>query len=282
MSAGKLSVGSIAIGEIDAGPISIGKLVVESIQVDVSTGMIEARNLVVTIEVALSLDWSVSVNVPIAGDIGWSDTIDFGTLSATIRFGNVTAPGLRDLKLDLPRLAVSDIKALVGAIRNLELGALIAQQIAMKDVVAPQPEFSLSGLGLGSVNVAGASVPRATVGEVTVGDTRGDALPLGTVTIPGLSLPGASVGDITSDGFDLSADSAPYKFPADAGLLQVTLVATPSAEVAIDELRITNVATAASVGTITLDEVFLPYDVMGVKLSDLGIDSISLPSLEVS
>jgi hypothetical protein len=281
-SVGKVSAGRIDVGQIDAGPISIARLVLDSMHLDVSTGTATARNLSVEIDVAIALDWSVTVSIPFIGDFGWSDTIDFGTLSATIPFGDVTVPGVRALKIDVPEIAVSNLSAVVGAIRNLQLGPLVAEKIAARNVVAPEPDFTLSGLGLGTVVLGGASVPHAAVGEVTVVRMHVDALPLGTVTIPGLSLPRTAVGDIVSEGLDVSASSNPYRFPVDAGVISVTLWVTPSAEIKMDELRITNVAAAASLGAITLQDVVLPYDVMNLKLSELGIETIAVPTLEVS
>jgi len=281
-SVGRISVARIDVGEVDVGPVSIGRLVLDSLDVDVSTGTVQARNLVVEIDVALSLDWSVSVSIPIVGDFGWGDTIDFGTLSATIPFGNVIVPGLTGLKIDIPQVTVTDLSAVVGAIRGLQLGQLVAEQVAMRNLLAPDPGFVLSGMAFGSATVNGTSLPHASVDEVTVGQTKGGSLPVGTMTLPGLSLPRSSVGTLTSEGLDVSADSAPYQFPVDAGILTVTLNATPSAQITMDELRIANVAATASLGKITLEELVLPYDVMNITLSDLGIDTISVPALEVS
>lgn len=281
-SIGKVSVARIDVGQIDAGPISISKLVLDSIHLDISTGSAKAHNLSVEIGLTISLDWSVEVSIPLVGDFGWSDTIDFGNISATVPFGDVTVPGLRALEIDVPELAVGNVSAIVGAIRNLRLGPLVAEQIAAQNVVAPEPDFTLSGLGLGSLVLGGALVPGAAASQVTVGHTHGDAVPLGTVTIPGLNVPRASVGDVTSQGLDVSGSSNPYLFPVDAGILGVTLRVSPSAEIKMDELRISNVAAAASLGAITLQDVVLPYDVFNLTLSELGIAAVAVPALEVS
>jgi hypothetical protein len=61
-----------------------------------------------------------------------------------------------------------------------------------------------------------------------------------------------------------------------------TLTVTPSASVTMDELRISNVPATASVGSVTLENLVLPYDVFDVTLSELGIDTIAVPTVEVS
>lgn len=281
-SVGRVSVRQVDVGEIDAGPISISKLVLDSIHLGVSTGSVKARNVNVTIGVSLSLDWSVGVTISGIGSWGWNGTIDLGTQSATVALGDLGVSGLKSLDFDIASLAVSNVDAVAGAIRNLKLGPLVAEQIVAQNLVLPKPDFTLSGLGLVSVGINGLSVPAATGTQVTVGHARGDALPLGTVAIPDLNLPRASVGDITSDGLDASGEPDPYLFTADAGVLSVSLSAAPSAELAIDELHISNVKASASVGQVTLQDVVLPYDVFDIKLSQLGIDSISVPSLEMS
>jgi hypothetical protein len=281
-SIGKLSVRSVDVGEVDAGPISIAKLVLDSIHLDVSTGAVTARNVNITIGVTLSLDWSVGVSIDGIGSWGWNGTIDLGSQSATVPLGNLDLTGLKSLDFDIASLAVSDVEAVVGAIRDLKLGPLVAEQIAAQSLVLPDAGFAVTGLGLGSVEVEGLSVPAATGAQVTIGHAHGDALPLGTVTIPGLSFPRASIGDVVSDQLDASGDPDPYLFTADAGVLSVTLSVAPSAELTMDELRISNLRASASVGAVTLQDVVLPYDVFNIKLSQLGIDSLAVPALEVS
>ena len=254
----------------------------DSIHLGVSTGAVTARNVNITIGVTLSLDWSVGVSIDGIGSWGWNGTIDLGSQSATVPLGNLSLSGLKSLDFDIASLAVSNVDAVVGAIRDLKLGPLVAEQVAARSLVLPDPGFALTGLGLGSIAINGVSVPAATGAQVTIGHAHGDALPLGTVTIPGLSFPRASIGDIVSDRLDASGEPDPYLFTGDADVLSVTLSVAPSAELAMDELRISNVKASASIGAVTLQDVVLPYDVFNIKLSQLGIDNLAVPALEVS
>ncbi len=279
---GKVSAGRIDVAEIDAGPISIGKLTLDAIHVGVSTGSVKARNVEVTVSVSIELDWWVGVTVDDLGNWGWDGTIPLGTQSATIGLGDLNLSGLKSLDLDVATLGVTNISAVIAPIRDLRLGPLVAEQIAAQGLVLPEPDFTLSGLGLASAVIDGVSVPAAAAAQATVGHAHGEALPLGTITIPGLSLPRASVGDIASDDLAAGGEADPYIFTADAGVFGGTLTVTPSASLTMDELRISNVRAAASIGSVTLQNVVLPYDVFGITLSELGIDTIAVPTLEVS
>ena len=129
-SLAKVSTQRIDVGEIDAGPISIGRLTIDSLHVGVSTGSVKARDVKVTITVSIVLDWWVGVTIDDLGTWGWNGTLDLGTQSATVALGDMSLSGLRSLDLDVATLGVSNVSAVVGPIRNLRLGPLVAEQIA--------------------------------------------------------------------------------------------------------------------------------------------------------
>jgi hypothetical protein len=278
----RATVQQVEIGQLSAGPLSIGSLVLDGVRAGVSTGTVTLTNLSVTVTLELELDWSVSIHIPFDGRHGWSGSIDFGTQSITVGLGDVTVPGLENLDVDLGQLSVSDVSAVIGAIKGLRLGALVAEQISAGGTSAPSGGFTLAGLTLGSAGLVDLGVPAITIEQTKVAHVSGQALPLGTVTIPGLSLPGATVADITSDALDVSATSNPFEFTADAGLLKVTLKLTPGAEMQADELRMSGVRASASVGSVTLSNVVVPYDVLDITLGQLGIETVTIPSIEVN
>lgn len=277
----KVSVQQVDVGKLSAGPLSVRKLVLDAVHVGVSTGTARLRNLRVTLSLRMTLDWDVGVDIPWVGRFGWNGTIDFGTQTATVPLGNVSVPGLQSLSLDLGSVSVNNVDAVIGAIQNLRLGALVVEQVRANNLVVPTPGFQLSGFGLAKAELDGVSVPSGSATDATVKHIHGQALPLGTVTIPGLSLPQANVGDLSSQAVDVNASSNPFLFVADAGVLKVTLNLTPGTRMQIDELRLTGVRAGTSVGSLELQNVVLPYDVLDVTLSQLGIDTIDVPKIEV-
>ena len=278
----RVSVQQVEIGELSAGPLAIGRLVLDDLNFGLSTGTVRLQNLRVAVTVRMTLEWWVGVHIDWIGDFGWSGTIDFGTQSATVPLGNVAVPGLQSLSVDVGSLSVNNVRAVIGAIRNLRLGALVAEQVQANNVEVPAAGFQLAGLALANAQISGVGVPRASASDSTVGHVHGGALPLSGLTIPNFALPSMSLGQLSSDALDVGATSNPYVFSADAGVVRVSLSVTPGAHMQADELRLTNVRATATVGQIELQNVLLPYDVLDVKLSQLGIETIDVPKIEVS
>jgi hypothetical protein len=215
------------------------------------------------------------------GTFGFDGTIDLGTQSVALGLGDVAVPGLQALSLDLPALTVDNVSAIVGPIRDLHLGPLVAEDIRARGVLAPVPEFQIVGLAVGTTTVEDLSVPAATVAGSTVGSVEGGSVPLGSVVVQNLVLPRTSLGDIRSEAVDVEATSNPLGIRADAGVLRITFNLTPAARMHTDELRLSGVQSSVSVGEVRLTDVVLPFEVMGLTLSQIGIETIQAPRIEV-
>lgn len=280
-SVATLSVGSVDVREVAVGPLEVGRLVLDSVHVDLSTGTATFRDLRVTVDLELQLDWRVTIKIPLAGSFSWDGTVKMGSHSLTVRLGDVKVPGLQSADLVLPTTTVEQVRAVVGPLRDLRLGPLVAERLRLQGIAAPVPDFSLTGLGVGRIGLTGLGVPAATAAGATVERLHGQALPLGQLTIPDLRVPEASAGRITSGAVDAFGTSNPIRFVADAGVLTLTLRAVPGARVRVRELVLDNLRTGLAIGALELHDVVLPYELLGLTLSDLGIDSIDIPTIEV-
>jgi hypothetical protein len=149
-------------------------------------------------------------------------------------------------------------------------------------VVAPVPDFQVAGIGLTAVALQGLSVPGASLDTVHVGSLTGGSVPLGSITLPNLQLPAASVADIVSQGLDVRMVGSQESLGGGGGLLSVSLDVVPAARVQVDELTISGVQASASVGSVQLTDVVLPFEVLDVTLSQLGIETVTVPTVEVS
>lgn len=278
----RVSVQQLDIGQISAGPLSIGTLVLDDLHVGLSTGAARLQNLRVSVMLRFTLDWEVGVTIPWVGTFGWNGTIDFGSQSATVPLGNVNVPGLQSLSIDAGTLSINNVTAAIDAIRNLRLGGLVAEQIRANNMEAPTPGFTLAGIALSKARIEGIAMPAAKATDSTVARIHGEAVPVGGLTVPNFSLPQAALGQISSQALDVAATTNPFVFNADAGVLKAKLNVTPGARMQADELRIANVRASASIGAIQLQNVVFPYDVLDVKLSQLGIETIEIPKVEVS
>jgi len=281
----KSNIQQINVGEVKVGPIAIDKLVIRNVHVQTSTGVAQMRNVRTALTLAFALDWKVGVTIDTPlGDVDFNrkGTINLGSLGFALTFGNINLPGLANLSFDIPSLPVTNVSALVGPIKNLNLGAVLAEQIRAKDVTAPSAGFQLTGLGLTTVRAEGLNVPAAGVGQVAVGRIKGGALPLTNLTIPNLALPQATIPSMKSNNIDATTNPVTKGLHADAGLLEVTLRVTTTARLQVEELRIDNIKASSTIGAIELSDVLLPYEVLNLTLSQMGIESIEVPQLEVS
>ena len=76
----------------------------------------------------------------------------------------------------------------------------------------------------------------------------------------------------------MSTESAGF----DAGILSLAIHVTPSVLSHIDHLEITNADASATVGQVVLHNVTIPYDVLNLTLSQIGISTITIPAFNVS
>lgn len=281
----KSNVQQVNVGEVKVGPIEIEKLVVRNVHVQTSTGVAQMRNVRTALTLAFVLDWKVGVSIDTPlGDVDFnrSGTINLGSLSFALSFGNLNLPGLANLSFDIPSLPVTNVSALVGPIKNLNLGSVLAEQIRARDLIAPSDGFQLTGLGLGKLRAEGLNVPAAAAGQVSIGRVKGGALPLTNLTIPNLALPQATIPSLVSNNIDATTNPASKGLHADAGLLDVTLRVTTTARLQVAELRIDNLKASSTIGAVELTNVVLPYEVLNLTLSQIGVESIEVPQLEVS
>lgn len=275
------SISSINVGQVGIGPIQIGQLVVNNLGVDMAVANAHLRNFRVTLALALSLDWSVQVDLGFTS-FGDSGTVNIGNPSFTIGLGDVNVPGLQDFRLNLASLTVNNLAASASPVTNLQLHGAVAQQIKASNVKLPTPPFSIAGAAIGSLQAAGIAVPGATVDQVTIGRVQGSAFPLGQMVLANLALPRTSVSDIVSQGVDVTATPIGRAFHMDLGILDLTLKVQPSAHAQIDQLTISGVTASTSVGRLEMNNIVAPYEFLNITLGQVGIQSIDIPSFSLS
>src|SRR4030095_4539664 len=176
-------VQQVSVGEIKIGAVHIDQLTLNNVHVQTSTGLAQMRNVRLSLTLAFALDWRVGVKISMPDgipDVNFSDsgTLDLGSITLGIVFGNITLPGLANLSFDIPTLPVNDLAAVVGPIKNLNLGSVLAEQIRAQNLVTPTGGFNVSGLGVGGVSVSDLSIPDAAVGSATIGRISGGTLPI--------------------------------------------------------------------------------------------------------
>jgi hypothetical protein len=287
LSISETRVQQVSVGEIKIGELKIDNFLLSQVKVKTSTGIAQLRNVMLTLHLQFGLDWSVGIKIsmpnPFSGtDIARSGTLDLGALRLGVGFGNLTLPGFANFAFDIPSLSVNDVSAVVGSIKDLKLGAVIAERMRAQNVVAPTEGFQINGIGIDTFSAKGIGIPSAALGGATIDRVTGGALPISSIAVPNFALPQAAIPTLSSHHVDATSNPVIAKLPkADNALLSATLKVTATAAVHVDELRIENIHASASVGEIVLKNLSLPYEFLNLTLSQIGIETIEIPQLEV-
>jgi hypothetical protein len=209
-------------------------------------------------------------------------TENLGTSRFTCEFGNVAVPGLQNIELDIASLTAENIAATASALTDLQLGAAVAQQIQARNIMVPSQGFTIAGIGIGALRLGGLGAPAASVDSVTIGRVHGDAFPIPDVTLSNVALPSASVSDIVSQSVDAVATPQGKAYHIDLGCVDLILKIRPRAEAQIDQLTISGLRAGISVGAIELLNVVAPYELLNLRLSQVGIETVEIPAIAVA
>lgn len=284
----KTVIQQVNVGQIKIGAVHIDQLLLNAVHVQTSTGIARMHNVRLDLTLRFALDWRVGVKISLPfpfDDVDFSDsgTLDLGSLTLGVRFGDLTLPGFSNLAFDIASLPVNGVAAVIGPIQNLNLGAILAEQIRAQNLVTPKSGFTLSGLGVAGVSATGIIIPDAALDAATVGRISGGTLPIPALSIPNLALPQASIPSLASQNVDAASNPVVSRLPGvDIGLLGAALQVTTTAKFHLDELRIDNLQATASIGEIALKNVVLPYEVLDLTLSQIGIETLEIPQLQVN
>ena len=277
-------VAQIAVGEVQIGPVDVGELVLDNTAVGIRSGQARLLGMAVRVTLRFDLVWRIHIGLPWPFDdinVGGTDFLG----SATIPFPPVNAsiPSLTNINLNIPQLVGRNIRADADPVSGLRLDAVDADTIRVADALVPTPDFALNGLGLTSFALDAVGLPGAHVGSATIRRVTGSPISLTALRLRNLALPAANAADILSSGVDVPFNQDPFDIgPLDLGILRVSVRVTPSAQAHVDRLRLSGVHVSATVGAIEVREVRLPYDALNLTLSDLGINSIEIPTIGVA
>lgn len=277
----RAGVSTVNVGQIGIGPIQIGQLVLTGFDMTASTAGAELRNFRVTISHHMTLDWHLHIEIP-GHVIDDSGTENLGTPTFACNFGNIRLPGLENFKIDIASLTVDNVNATANAISNLKLGAAVAEQIQANNLKFPAQGFSIAGLGLGALKLNGFGAPAASLDSVSIGRIHGDAFAAPDLTMANVGLPSASIGDIVSQGIDTIAEPQGKAYHLDLGCLDLTLKIKPKAEAQIDQLTITGINASTNITSVELHNIVAPYELLNLTLSQIGIDTISVPTVAIA
>lgn len=279
----KATLQTIDIGQVKIGPIAVDKLVVNNAAFAITGAQAVLSNMSVTISVQVSVEWRIHIGLPDwIPDIDEGDTYNLGSVGfGPINIGNVTIPGLSNINLNIPNVTAQNMSVTANPVA-LQMKNATAEQIQATNLTLPSAGFTLAGLAVGSVQASGLKVPAAQLDQAKIARVKGDAVKIPAFTLTNLKLPGVQVPAVSSAAFDVPAVLPTRSLGFDAGILRLFVHLTPSAHSHIGSLQISNATANATIAQVVLHDVTLPYDVLNLTLSQVGIGSISIPSVNVS
>lgn len=283
LSAQQAALRTVSIGQVGIGPITVGELTLSNADLSMSAAQGVLRNMNVTITLHISVEWHVHVGLPDGiPDIDIGDTNDLGSLDFSLAAGDLVIPGLNNLSFNIPSITAQNLSVSANPL-SLELSGLTAEQIAAQNVTLPTAGFTIAGMNLGSVQANGISVPAAAVNQATVGRVHGDPVSVPALTLHSMNLPTAQIPRVNSSlPLDIPVVLQERAVGFDAGLLRIAIHIAPSARAHIEHLEITGAQASVTADVVVLHNVTLPFEVLNLTLSEVGIETIDIPALAVS
>jgi hypothetical protein len=275
---------SIDIGQVRIGPITVGDLVLNNADFSMSAAQGVLQNVTVQMSIHVSVTWSVHVGMPDwIPDINVGDTYDLGSLNfPAIGVGDIVIPGLNNIHVHIPSLTAQNMSVAADPLA-LSLHNATADQISATNTVLPTAGFSIAGLTLNSLDGTDVAVPAAHIDQATVRHLHGDPVRIPSFSLNNLQLPAAQIPTVSSTSpLDIPATLSTQSIGFDAGILVLSIDLTPSARSHIDHLEISTANASATVGQVVLHNVTLPYDVLNLTLSQVGITSVTIPSFNAA
>jgi len=274
---------TVSVGHLGIGPITVGNLAINNVGFTVVSGHGVLQNVQVTLTLRLSVEWHIHVGLPDGiPDIDLGDTYDLGSFSVSLPVGDISLPALSNLKFDIPTLAAQNLTVSADPL-SLQATNIKADTIRANDAALPSAGFTISGLSFGSLSGTGLGVPAASVAQASVQHVHGDPVQIPAFTLSGVQLPAAQIPSITSTiPLTIPANLETVAAGFDAGILRVIIRIRPSVLMHVEHLQITNANASASVGQVVLHNVTLPFDALNITLSQIGIDTIEIPSFTVA
>jgi hypothetical protein len=275
---------AIDIGQVAIGPITVGDLVINNADFTMSAAQLVMQSVTVTMHIHVTVDWDIHIGMPDwIPDINIGDSFSLGTLTfGPMNIGNVVVPGLSNMQLHIPSLTAQNMSVSADPL-GLTANNATADQIHASNVALPSAGFSIAGLSLSSVDGNTISVPAAKLDQAKIAHLHGDAIQVPAFRAHTLNLPAAQIPQISSTApLDIPANLSTITIGFDAGILIVKIHLTPSALMNVNHIEITGADASATVGQIVLHNVTLPYDVLNLTLSQIGINTVAIPAFNVS
>ncbi len=266
------TIADIKIDEIVLGGVAIGQLTLQGTALNLAAGSAFLDNVRIVVTLDFAFDWWINLGF-------WSDSgnADLGSLTFGLNLGNVSIPSLNNIPLSVPNVVLANLSAVVAPLTSIDLGNGTFGAIAATNITLPKNGFSLTGLGLGPINIASLQVPETTAAGITIQDLHPNAnLKLPNASLSSLQIPSASAADIQGTAtVSLNGTASQQGLGVSLGVLGGTLNVTPTAYVSIGAAQLQGVTLSGTVTQAILENIGVPVDLRGINLNTIDIGQIN-------
>jgi hypothetical protein len=291
LQAEQANLSHISIGQLSIGPLNVGQLVLTNVAFSMPSCKATLKDIRVTLTVAIGITWRVGlsidlgfVSIPLGPGAGNTINLDEFTIPVPDPFPDITIP-LTNITLSVPSLAAQTILVSADPLSDFGLSNAHLEGVETSNIKLPSGGFTLAGLALTSVDGSAVTVPAASIDEARVGHLSGDAVRISAFALHDLNLQAAQFSEAI-----VSADvSIPLPLlikniePVGVGPISLGLSLKPTLNMEVKTLEISgaDVSARGTIDRMVLNDVAIPYAALNLTLSQLGIDTLQVPSFSV-
>jgi len=294
LSSSKVTIGKFAMNEVNfpnikidrisPGKTVIKELTLEGLELSTEDARLTLQGITIDTKLFLFLDYKISGVVTKHGT-----AFAMGEIQLALNVG--------DIKLDIPDIVASieetkiqNLEVSVAPIDNLIFPGIVAKVLELNNLRLPTSGFTIShGMKLESMELSNLTIPDADAKKIMIKSVSGM-----NVNVPGIELPGISL-ELEAGDIDLKNVGAkvskkkqctPWvpilRIPLPTLNFDARICVRPETSLTIDKLAITNIKQKLGLKKMTATNLVLPFDVLGIQLTNLKIKGIEVPQVEVA
>ena len=294
MSLSKVTIGKLGMNEVNFPKIKIDRispgktvikeLILEGLELSTEDACLTLQGITIDTKLFLFLDYKISGVVTKQGT-----AFAMGEIQLALNVG--------DIKLDIPDIVASieetkvqNLEVSVAPIDNLIFPGIVAKVLELNNLRLPTSGFKIShGVKLESMELSNLTIPDADAKKIMIKSVSGMS-----VSVPGIELPGISL-ELEAGDIDLKNVGAkvskkkqctPWvpilRIPLPPLNFDARICVQPETNLTIDKLTITNIKQKLGLKKMTATNLVLPFDVLGIQLTNLKIKGIEIPQVEVA
>lgn len=277
----KLSAEDINVGRIELDNASVANVELSDMKASVSTDSARLFNVRSVVSLNLSIDWRV--RVPLFPDP--SGTIGPLGIPVPFKLGNVDIADIDTINIEVPSASVTGAQVSIQPLTNLGFDGGEAENINLSTLQMPSNGFAMSGLSYDSFDLNHLGMPDGNIASANIGElSPNGALQIPQTEIRDVQIPAVDVPTVNSvspiNVENAESDIIP-PIPFDLGILVLTIRLTPTMDLNIERLELSDMQASSSIDRISLNDMSTSVKVSDVSISGIAMEQLSINQVSV-